>query len=101
MPVLRTLVHAAYISVAFVSVPFASSLDDSMIMSRRLRGSKTDETTTILTEMNATGRIINGDIVGSSERFPYFVALLNNRYNHVCGGSLIAPDIVLTAAHCA
>jgi V8-like Glu-specific endopeptidase len=72
----------------------------TVTMPRRLRGRQKDEMSRLTVEMNVTGRIINGDIVGSPERFPYFVALLNHRYKHLCGGSLIAPDTVLTAAHC-
>jgi secreted trypsin-like serine protease len=44
-------------------------------------------------------RIIGGTptIAG---RFPYHVSLLNQFGGHSCGGTLIAPDLVLTAAHC-
>ena len=38
--------------------------------------------------------IINGTKAVKG-RYPYFVSL-----NHLCGGALIAPDIVLTAGHC-
>eukprot|EP00529_Nitzschia_sp_RCC80_P007807 CAMPEP_0113509608 /NCGR_PEP_ID=MMETSP0014_2-20120614/37671_1 /TAXON_ID=2857 /ORGANISM="Nitzschia sp." /LENGTH=1244 /DNA_ID=CAMNT_0000405459 /DNA_START=1 /DNA_END=3732 /DNA_ORIENTATION=- /assembly_acc=CAM_ASM_000159 len=44
-------------------------------------------------------RIVGGTDT-SEERYPYFVSLLNSRAQHVCGGSLVAPDLVLTAAHC-
>lgn len=42
----------------------------------------------------AEPRIIGGDEVTSSNEYPYFVDLQG------CGGSLIAPNVVLTAAHC-
>lgn len=42
-------------------------------------------------------RIIGGS-ESESTRYPYTVSLQN--VLHFCGGSLIAPDVVLTAAHC-
>lgn len=43
-------------------------------------------------------------IIGGSSppqgRFPY-IASLTYFGSHLCGGSLIAPDVILTAAHCA
>jgi len=48
-------------------------------------------------------RIINGDEVPEG-RFPYYVSLYKNGFvdssNFICGGSLVAPDMVLSAAHC-
>ena len=49
----------------------------------------------------AAGRIVGGqDAVPG--RYSYIVALLDATINleAICGGSLIAPDVVLTAAHC-
>ena len=42
--------------------------------------------------------IINGNEAPET-RYPYSVSLQSNS-QHYCGGSLIAPDIVITAAHC-
>jgi Trypsin len=47
----------------------------------------------------AEARVFNGtDAVEG--RFPYYVALYDKNDNFRCGGSLIAPNIVLSAAHC-
>jgi len=43
-------------------------------------------------------RIIGGYSAGTT-RFKYIVSM-KDRIGHFCGGSLIAPDVVLTAAHC-
>lgn len=43
-------------------------------------------------------RIIGGGVTNSN-RFPYAVSI-SDSIGHFCGGSLIAPDMVLTAAHC-
>ena len=45
-------------------------------------------------------RIIGGDQT-TRDRFPYVASLVDTLTGrHVCGGSLIAPDIILTAGHC-
>jgi trypsin len=43
-------------------------------------------------------RIIGGGATNSA-RFPYAVSIQDS-IGHFCGGSLIAPDMILTAAHC-
>ena len=45
-------------------------------------------------------RIINGIGVHPS-RYPFLAVMVNSKGNAKCGGTLITPDIVLTAAHCA
>jgi len=44
--------------------------------------------------------LIIGGYQAKEGRFPYYVALLDPNDELQCGGTLIAPDIVLTAAHC-
>ena len=43
-------------------------------------------------------RIIGGD-EAIEDRYPYAVSLSDD-FGHFCGGSLIARDVVLSAAHC-
>jgi len=48
-------------------------------------------------------RELDTRIIGGTEavkgRYPYVVSL-RDEYGHLCGGSLIAKDVVMTAAHC-
>uniref|UniRef100_A0A182MKM9 Peptidase S1 domain-containing protein n=1 Tax=Anopheles culicifacies TaxID=139723 RepID=A0A182MKM9_9DIPT len=46
----------------------------------------------------ATGRIVGGNDVNISD-FPYQLSLQNNNY-HICGASVVANRLALTAAHC-
>jgi hypothetical protein len=46
-----------------------------------------------------SSRIIGGR-EANANRYPYTVTLLNRINAHACGGTLIARDVVLTAAHC-
>jgi secreted trypsin-like serine protease len=45
-------------------------------------------------------RIVNGNNAPGPDRYPYFVALVDDRDRIVCGGSLVASNVVLSAAHC-
>jgi len=44
-------------------------------------------------------RIVGG-VEAPQDRFPYMVALINADNTQYCGGALIAPNWVLSAAHC-
>lgn len=48
---------------------------------------------------SGNNRIINGE-EAQEGRYSYAVSLQDD-YGHFCGGTLIAPDVVLSAAHCA
>jgi secreted trypsin-like serine protease len=44
--------------------------------------------------------LVIGGYGAIQDRYPYYVALQNAENKTECGGTLIAPDVVLTAAHC-
>ena len=69
-----------------------------------LRGGKGARQTLLASSSSTTTKVQQTKIIGGISppqgRFPY-IASLSYFGSHICGGSLIAPDIILTAAHCA
>lgn len=57
-------------------------------------------TTTVLVGILARpqSRIVGGEDAASNQ-FPYQVSLRLN-HSHICGGSIITPNYILTASHC-
>ena len=53
----------------------------------------------ILVQTGPSEAIIGGTT--RTGRFPYFVSLADANGDHQCGGTLIAADMVATAASCA
>eukprot|EP00544_Gedaniella_sp_CCMP2646_P009510 CAMPEP_0202485578 /NCGR_PEP_ID=MMETSP1361-20130828/4393_1 /ASSEMBLY_ACC=CAM_ASM_000849 /TAXON_ID=210615 /ORGANISM="Staurosira complex sp., Strain CCMP2646" /LENGTH=418 /DNA_ID=CAMNT_0049114525 /DNA_START=80 /DNA_END=1336 /DNA_ORIENTATION=+ len=59
------------------------------VVSQNLRKTKEDD---------IEARIVGGSTTAQG-RYPYMVSLWS-AYRHECGGILVAPDVILTAAHC-
>jgi trypsin len=68
-------------------------------MRQRLRRMASTSTSSGSGSPQAMTRIVDG-LDASKDRYPYYVTLTDEDFIHRCGGSLIAPDVVLTAAHC-
>lgn len=65
----------------------ASTTFPTTFANKLLRGSQVD----------AQARIIGGDEANVGE-YPYAVSLSYSSLGHLCGGSMIGPDVVLSAA---
>ncbi|KAI3656957.1 hypothetical protein MP638_004216 [Amoeboaphelidium occidentale] len=48
--------------------------------------------------VNLNKRIINGE--QAPDRLPWLVSIRDSKQKHFCGGSYIAPNLILAAAHC-
>ncbi len=49
-------------------------------------------------KVNNDKGIIGGEVVTSSEKYPWVVSIVRNGNLQWCGGSLVAPNVVMTAA---
>jgi len=71
------------------------------IVSAENTNTNTEKQTTATPARSLRSRkLIIGGSTAPTDRFPYYVALKDSNREIQCGGTLIAPDIVLTAAHC-
>ena len=85
---------------------FALSQSFSIASARLKLGARakaTEQANQVTDNSNNDSPLDNNRIIGGKEavagKFSYVVSLADN-IGHFCGGSLIAPDVVLTAAHC-
>ena len=53
----------------------------------------------VLRTAATSNKIVNGEEADAFQT-PWMVSLQDDTGFHFCGGSLIQPDVVLTAAHC-
>lgn len=57
-----------------------------------------------LDEVNSEERVVGGSNVKPDEYIPYQISMQykrnNGQYGHFCGGSIISPNRIITAAHC-
>jgi len=59
-----------------------------------------DEVSSVADSMLSKSTRIVGGVEAQEGRYPYLVSLTSDGSDHFCGGTLIAKDTVLTAAHC-
>jgi len=83
-------------------VPHRTRPHLSPTQSHNSRNSPAHETAVNTTAANTViqeGRIVGGTPTVRNQ-YPFVVSLLDRTKTEICGGSLITPTIVLTAAHC-
>lgn len=64
------------------------------------KSSNNNETETDLLFTNPTPRIVGGSPITDKHAYPFYTLLIDDSGDWICGGTLIAPNVVLGAAHC-
>lgn len=95
------------LSLAYIAnYPSHTKADGEEVLHLRIREHATSTKQPVAAEVNdvdlgpIVADVINGDDVTSRDRYPWMAQIPYSSGSHCCGGSLVAPDFVLCAAHC-
>ncbi|KAK3242640.1 hypothetical protein CYMTET_47663 [Cymbomonas tetramitiformis] len=103
--------HYSFPHVAASNVQGCSNLNQSLHSQSFATKPQTNKTKDLVISVGArvdtSSRVVGGDPVLTPGLYGFMVSIQraydkdqNSMHAHLCGGSLIAPDLVLTAAHC-
>lgn len=99
LPLTRPLARLCSSSLLSTAVSLSAGVRVSVLQKQWRSLSKGCGVPAIKPALNANQRIVNGEnaVPGS---WPWQVSLQDTSGFHFCGGSLISPNWVVTAAHC-
>ena len=100
---LFAMIAFGIIALANITTATAATIDVEAELGSNvhLQSSLNDDFDQGFRRMDGRNMIMNGLTVNEKQRKRYqFTASIKYGSSHLCGGTLIAPDIVLSAAHC-
>jgi secreted trypsin-like serine protease len=97
---MKTLYFVTVTFVIITTLIFTSNVDaDSITVDEEFQQILKIHQNEYERKLRYSPRIIGGS-PAPTNAYPWFVLLADDQFSFFCGGSLVAPDIVLTAAHC-
>ena len=93
---MKSFLQAAFVIIGFVLNSNCSQAIESSNGS--LRGQGTPKT--FRNNQRSFGPRIIGGMEAIPGRYKHYISLYDSLFGHFCGGTLLAPDTVLSAAHC-